>query len=402
MPQVTQDTLDRRQFIKDNYSKMSDKEMAIAYSEKVGEWHSPRAFKSMRQRMGLEKIPQVNRYENKHGWNYVPKHQQLDRPLKGVKYVITTPEIEKIKTEHKQLTEFRDSFTKIEHGVQVHKIKPYVGGKHSTEAVAVWVASDWHIEERVKKEWVNDLNEHDLDISLSRSEQYFRNALRLTDIFARDVNINRICLALLGDFITNDIHEEMREINILQPMDAILKAQEYIASGINFVLENSNYSLDIVCASGNHGRTTDENYYSTESGHSLEHFMYHSLATFFKGNPRVKFTINNSYHTIVDILGYKVRFHHGHRIKYGGGVGGLYIPVNKKIAIWNNAIPVNLDVFGHFHTMRDGGSFVSNGSQIGYNAYALGNGLPFERPQQAMFLIDSKRGKTISAPILYE
>lgn len=402
MPQVTQDTLDRRQFVQRHYEKMTDQEMSDAYFVLTGKRVSRQGFKSMRQRMGLEKVPKLIPKDKGVGWDYVPKHQKLEKPYKDAKFIVTTPEIEKIKVEHSQMKETLDSLTKLERGVKVHTIKPYSDAKSKTEAVAVWVASDWHIEERVKPEWVNDLNSHDLEVSASRSEQYFRNALRLTDIFARDVQINRICLALLGDFITNDLHDEMKEVNILQPMDAILRAQEYIASGIQFILDNSTYNIDIICASGNHGRTTDDNYYSTESGHSLEHFMYHSLETFYKGNKRVKFTINNSYHTYVDILGTKVRFHHGHRIKYGGGVGGLYIPVNKKIAQWNQAMPAKIDVFGHFHTMRDGGNFVSNGSQIGYNAYALGNGLPFERPQQAMFLIDSKRGKTISAPILYE
>jgi hypothetical protein len=62
-----------------------------------------------------------------------------------------------------------------------------------------------------------------------------------------------------------------------------------------------------------------------------------------------------------------VRFHHGHSIRYAGGVGGIYIPTNKAIAQWNKGRHADLDVFGHFHQLRDGGNFICNGSLIGYN-----------------------------------
>lgn len=401
MPQITKKTLTKREFILKNHAHMSDEEMARELTHLLDKSISRQSVKSMRQRMGLVKIP-TEILPNKRGWNYIPAHQQLDRPYKDKEFVLSTPEIEKIKTEHKEMRETLDLISKVEMGLRVHKIDPPKETGRMTRAAAVWVASDWHLEEGVKPEWVNNLNHHDLRVSQNRSKQFFEHGLRLTDMLSRDVHLERIVLALLGDFITNDIHEEMKEVNLLTPMEAILFAQEQIASGIQYILDNSSYELTLVCASGNHGRTTDENYYSTEYGHSLEHYMYRSLAKHFENNKRVQIIINNAYHTILDLYGYRIRFHHGHAIRYGGGVGGLYIPVNKKISQWNHAIPVNLDVFGHFHTYRDGGTFVSNGSQIGYNAYALRNGLPFERPQQALFLVDEKRGKTISAPILYE
>jgi len=44
-------------------------------------------------------------------------------------------------------------------------------------------------------------------------------------------------------------------------------------------------------------------------------------------------------------------------------------------------------------------NFVSNGSLIWYNAYAESIKADFEKPAQAFFLVDKKRGKTIQAPI---
>lgn len=272
----------------------------------------------------------------------------------------------------------------------------------TTEGTVVWVASDWHTDERVEGDTISGLNYFTPAIAQRRADTFFRSGLRLTDILARDVNVKTIVLALLGDFITGHIHPDMMELTDTQPIHAVIRAQNMIASGIKYILDNSAYDLVIPCHSGNHGRTTEKTRSATETGHSLEFYMYNFLASHFKEEGRVKFIISTGYHSYLDIYNTKVRFHHGHDIRYAGGVGGIYIPVNKAIAQWNKARPANLDIFGHFHQMRDGGNFICNGSLIGYNAFALSIKADFEKPRQALVMIDSKRGKTCVWPIIME
>lgn len=128
--------------------------------------------------------------------------------------------------------------------------------------------------------------------------------------------------------------------------------------------------------------------------------MYHALAKRFEDEERVQFIISDGYHTYLDVYGFTIRFHHGHQIKYYGGVGGITIPLNKAVAAWNKAHPVYLDVVGHFHQLFDGGNWVVNGSLIGYNAFALSIKASPETPRQAFFLIDKLDGKTVMAPII--
>lgn len=289
----------------------------------------------------------------------------------------------------------------LEGTVATHTIHPKTPSGTS-EAVAFMIASDWHLEENVDPAVVNELNHFNVSIAKKRADLFFRNGLRLANIMGKDVTINTIVLALLGDFFSNDIHEELVETAELLPMDAVILAQDLIASGIRFLLQNSNVNLVIPCHSGNHSRTTKKTHFTTEAGHSLEFFMYHNLKKFFADEPRVEFLIPTSYHSYVEVLGRTIRFHHGHSIRYAGGVGGLYIPTNKAIAQWNKGKHADLDVFGHFHQLRDGGNFICNGSLIGYNAFAISIKAEYERPQQSFFLIDKKRGRTISGPILFE
>lgn len=272
----------------------------------------------------------------------------------------------------------------------------------NSESTIVWVGSDWHTEENVGAE-VGDLNHYNVDIAKDRATNFFRSGLRLTNLLAQDTTIHNIVLALLGDFITNDIHgAENAEKNELQPIHALVIAQNMIISGIEFILTNSSYNLIIPCHSGNHARTTQTTRFASENGHSLEYLMYIHLQAYFRNEPRVRFIIPEGMHSYLKVYDTMIRFHHGHAVKYGGGVGGIYIPVNKAIAQWNKGQHADLDVFGHFHQMRDGGNFICNGSLIGYNAFALSIKADFEKPKQALFMINKKFGRTATWPIIVD
>lgn len=284
-------------------------------------------------------------------------------------------------------------------GMDTFEIAPRKGSGDS-ESTVILTASDWHVEERVNPAVINGFNEFNLEIAKQRAAKFFQSGLRLTNLLAKDTHIEEVVLALLGDFISNDIHEEIAESCLLPPMHALVYAQTLIASGIEFMLEHSDYRLTIPCHSGNHARTTDECRFSNENGHSLEYLMYLNLADHFRNeSDRVKFIIPDGYHSYMKIYDKNIRFHHGHAINYQGGIGGIFIPAFKAIAQWDKIRQVDLDVFGHFHQCKDGGKFLSNGSLIGYNAYALKIKADFEEPKQQLFMIDKKRGRTCTWPI---
>jgi hypothetical protein len=272
----------------------------------------------------------------------------------------------------------------------------------TSESVAFMIMSDWHSEEEVLPGQVGGLNAHNLEIGDERAKTAWRGCQRFYDIFSRDTNISTLVIGLLGDFITNSIHEDGAESNLLPPSDAIYRVQNMILSGLRFLLDNTKANLHIVCHSGNHGRTTKEQRIATETGNSLEQYMYYNIRDLLVNEPRVKFQIAEGYHSYVSLFDgkYVVRMHHGHGMNFGGGVGGITIPVNKAIAQWNKGVKANLDVFGHFHTRLDGGNFVANGSLIGYNAYALRIKADYEKPSQTFFMVNKKfLSKSVVTPI---
>lgn len=273
---------------------------------------------------------------------------------------------------------------------------------NTSEATAVVLASDWHIEEMVRKSWVNGKNEYTLDIAKARSIEFFQNTVKLLQKEQVAVKIDTMILWLGGDFITGNIHDENVETSQLLPIEAMLFAEQLIKSGIDFLLKNTNVSLVIPCNAGNHARITKKQRHSTDVGNSLETIMYYHLSEYFRSEKRVKFVLQEGYHVILPIYdNYRIRFHHGQNIKYGGGIGGIYIPAKKAISQWQKSDPVQLDCFGHLHSLKIDTDFICNGSIIGYSPFAVAIKADYERPQQCFFLVDKKRGRTGVFPITF-
>ena len=270
------------------------------------------------------------------------------------------------------------------------------------EAVPFVLFSDWHVEEEVSAEQMHGINKYDLSIADQRGRSAFTNALRLMETFSRDSLIRRAVVQLGGDFFSNSIHMELMEINQLRPGDAAHFAKNLLEAGINYWLDNSDLDFHFVCVGGNHGRMTEKTRISTGSGNSLEIFMYRFLAEAFKGNPRVTFDIaagNIIYHDIFP--DFRLRAIHGDQIHYGGGVGGLTIPLNKWVMRQDQSVKADLTALGHFHQRLDGGNWTVNGSLIGASPYSQWFGFSPEEPAQQMVLIHSRNGgtKSIVAPI---
>jgi len=382
-------------------------EFLIKHQDKSNDWIAHSVGKSTRTvrehiaRLRLEgKLPERKQVVQKQPLDPEKQFQldmeklRLRHEERGTdkKYNIAMAEIMRLRDEIESIASCQDS-------VSTYVIEKSKGD--SGEAVAFAIASDWHVEENVKPESVNGSNNYTMAIAKQRSEKFFKHTLQLVEKEQNAVKIDTLVLALLGDFFSGNIHEELLASCEVGPQDAMLFAQNLIASGIEYLLKNSKLKIIIPCAVGNHSRMTHKVHVSNEQGNSLEWAMYNFLAKYFAKQKRVTFVLSRSYHNYIDVYGYVIRFHHGHAIQYGGGLGGITVPVIKAINRYNTDRKAYLDVFGHFHNRIDGGMFIANGSLIGDSPY--GKRLGFTgRPEQAFFLIDKKRGKTVVCPILVE
>lgn len=282
------------------------------------------------------------------------------------------------------------------------KVEPFFRSD-TNEAAAVICLSDLHLEEDVNPITVNHLNEYNPKIAETRFKKVFHNALKLIRQQEKDIKITKIILWLGGDIISGFIHPELMESNHLSPNKAILFADELITWGIDFLSNNTKCEIIVPTSHGNHGRSTEFMRIQTAADNSWEYLLYKNLERRYAKDKRIRFQVSEGYLNYLDVFNFKVRFHHGDSVRYAGGVGGIYVPINKAINEWNKSIVANLDIFGHFHQLTFAGNFVCNGSLIGYNAYALSIKASPEPPQQAFFLIDKNRNRmTARMPIFVD
>lgn len=321
----------------------------------------------------------------------------------------TKTEINLLKQENKQLKEIIEEtetklglLAQLENNYPANKEIKKTKGVKSSEAVSHIVLSDVHLEERVEPSTVNYRNEYNPDIAKDSVYETIKNGVRLHHIMKKDIPINKMVFGILGDIINGYIHEEFVEDNYMSPTEALLQAEELIDSSIQHILKNTEVDLTVLCKYGNHGRTTQRPKYATAYKNSYEWLMYKHLQNHYKDNERVNFIVENGYLTYLNYFDkYDVRWHHGEAIRYQGGIGGIAVSANKAIQNWDEERKAILDVFAHHHQQNLGyGKFISNGSVIGWNAYAIGIKARYEKPQQTFFLADSHRGITVRCPIL--
>lgn len=266
------------------------------------------------------------------------------------------------------------------------------------KGVPVMLCSDWHVEEPVIPETVSGLNEYNLDIAdrcIDRLAEGYEWMLRDSRYDCREGVV-----WLGGDLMSGYIHDELVEVNALSPVEVSFWLQERLERMLRRIAATTNLERIIVpCNSGNHGRTTEKTRVQTRESNSYEWLVYQSVAKRLSDDPRFDFQIAQSEWLYLDVMGYTLAFAHGDGFKYQGGVGGVSIPIRKKLSSLKQHRPIHHACIGHFHTRQDFGDVSVNGSMIGLSPYSIRIGAPPETRQQSWFLVDSERGKCLSAPI---
>jgi hypothetical protein len=313
----------------------------------------------------------------------------------------------RLRREHTELVErLRDAEARQEVLDRLGKpgVVPVIKRREKTsglrEGTAVALASDWHVEEHVPLRSDTLGNHYDLTVAEHRMHRYFDGLRWLIEAERTKWKIRDLILWLGGDIINGYLREENLEENQLSPVKTIHFVQAHLRAGIEHLLKDLELEMiTIPCSHGNHGRTTFKKRVATGAQNSFEWLLYQWLADTFKDEKRVRFATDESNHQYAQAYDFDLHFHHGDSIKYQGGIGGISVPLMKAVYSWDSARKSHYHHIGHWHQYLDMGSVTVNGSLIGYNAYAMEIRAPFEPPQQAFYVLDSKRGKTAKHPI---
>lgn len=272
------------------------------------------------------------------------------------------------------------------------------------KAIATAFLSDLHLDEVVHAEQINYVNAYNREIATARLQRFFRNVIRLCRDYVAGMDIEGLVLAMGGDMVSGNIHEELKETNAAPMHDTLLYWSEQIAAGIHQLLSAMDVPIYIPCVVGNHGRTSRKPKAKFRAQENYDWLLYHIIAREFRSEKRVTFNIADGADLKYTLYGTRYQLTHGDQFRGGSGIAGLLSPLmlgdhrkrKRETAVGQ---PYDYLVMGHWHQLAHFKGLIVNGSMKGYDEYAQISNFDFEPPQQAFWLTDSRRGKTIDAPI---
>ncbi len=271
--------------------------------------------------------------------------------------------------------------------------------KAKTSTIMPWTgASDWHVGEIVDPAMINGINEYTPDIARQRAERYFERVADQVKLYSNRYKIETLGIWIGGDMLSGSIHPDVAESNPLGPLGEAELLLDLWNSGLRYLSEYVP-KLHVETSDGNHGRITEKQRVSTRWKYSLEQFLYKRIRDRTK-DLDITWQIDDGLLSYADIFGHVYRFTHGDSIRYGGGVGGITVPLNKKIAKWDESQPAAYTVIGHYHTCGFPQRALMNGSLIGFNAYAQRIGASPELPQQLFWCVHPEMARCLMTPIL--
>ena len=275
-------------------------------------------------------------------------------------------------------------------------MKPVKGRRAGKRPVA-WVAlaSDWHTAELVTLDQSNGMNEHNPDIGRGRAFEWARNLVTMIKLSQPRLDVKTLVLWLGGDFLVNSgmHYGGMWDVSMTPEQEARL-IRNLLVEIIAFIRAELDVErIHIPTSWGNHDRSSMKIVPGLAKDFSHASIIYEDLASWFASDRSITFEISTSEWNLVDVHGYPILFHHGHGIRYGGGVGGLSIPLLKKAGVLSRDYDFRTIAIGHYHQCQifGAGQAVCNGSLVGMNGYSTDGGFPSEPPAQMAFVIDLER-----------
>lgn len=263
----------------------------------------------------------------------------------------------------------------------------------TAEAAVVIQRSDEHPFEVVKPEQINGLNKSDPPLTKKKSVKCSERTMALIDSRRKDMKIKEAVIHFGGDSVTGHIHLDQRLNNAGSPLEECLFAKAMHKTTIDFFLNHGKFDkIHIIGNCGNHSRITEKPLHNSFVKYSYEWMLYKMLRDEYEGEDKLNWQIAEGYFEFKDIYGRRCRFHHGYGIRYMGAMGGIASDAARKIHKWNSPVAAALDFFAHHHTGAYYGNFISNGSLLGYTAFAQDKGCQFEPPRQMVTLIGKNGG----------
>lgn len=283
-----------------------------------------------------------------------------------------------------------------------------VPGKSSTGIPLICV-NDWHWGEFVDPDQVGGVNKFNRAIARDRVRELHDTVIDLCFNHMTNPSYPGAVIAILGDMITGNIHEDLALTNDGPVMWSVNEVENQLI-GLIKSWKKKFGKIAVVCVPGNHGRNTVKPRVNNKVYESYEWLIYVHIEQYFRGDPNVSVYVPNEVDAHFSIYGHRIMATHGDTlgVKGGDGLIGALGPIARgamKVGAQQRQIGRDFDtlLIGHFHFYMPRGDatpVLMSSALMGYNTYAhLQLRVRASRPSQALSFIHHKHGFTAQWPM---
>ncbi len=256
--------------------------------------------------------------------------------------------------------------------------------------------SDWHWGEVVHAGQIHNRNEFNVTIAKKRLRTLVDRIVSICYRHMVDPKYPGLVVALGGDLVSGDIHEELVETNELTSAQTLIDIVGALTWALHTMLEHFP-QLWIVSVAGNHGRMTKKPRAKNRAFTNFDWVIAQLLRRHFARDKRVTWLIPDGSDAWFQVYNHRFLLTHGDQFRGGDGIIGALGPIlrgDTKKRARNSNIGLTYDtmLMGHWHQYLPLPRVIVNGSLKGYDEYAAQNNFGFEAPQQALWFVHPTRG----------
>lgn len=266
--------------------------------------------------------------------------------------------------------------------------------------------SDLHAGEVVMPGEIDGYNKYNLAIAELRTERFFRRTITVARNYLAGVKYDGIVLALLGDLVSGDIHDELVETNECSTLESIYLTVPWLVKGIEMLADEFG-RVHVVSAPGNHGRNSKKPRHKRRSENNADTLIAKLVARDMAAASNISFDIPTAADVGFTIYDSVFTAEHGDDMKFNGTseIGSIG-PVKRGTLRTGRQMqqlgkPFDYMILGHYHQLVPAYTqgFVMNGSVKGYDEYAKRGKFAPEIAQQFLGVVTPEHGISVSAPV---
>lgn len=250
--------------------------------------------------------------------------------------------------------------------------------------------------------------EYDPDIARSRLQYIAMKVVRWAQLRRTSYPIKKLTVAVLGDMLSGNIHEELEITNAMVMVDQVVEMAEELTA---FLATVAAYFPEVECiiVPGNHPRTkkkpSAKNRYDSWEYLMGKMVQAQVAAGFYHlpeemGNVTVKVPRDIIY--IHEVAGHRIAMYHGDGIKSNSFAGLPFYGMKQQETALQKLCrdlgipPVDRIAMGHFHQHMSWyhAGIMVNGSIKGGDEFSLSRYMSFHKPMQVIEEYHPKHGLT--------